>query len=84
MSPQSKEEYTVKRRISAIPTIEAVVVQSVGGMSDGDREHFPLQLRPNHWSPCKCSTFEEGFSSIRWRGLACPTSRCTDEGDSLR
>jgi len=76
--------YGEKRKISAILDIEAVVVQFVGVMNNGDREHFPLQLWQNHWPTCKCCAIEEGCSSIRWCRLACPTSRCTDEGDPLR
>jgi hypothetical protein len=84
MSHRSKVEFMEKRKISAILDTKVENVQCAGGRNDGDRQHFPLQLWPNHWSPCKCSSFEEGSSSLRWRRVACPASRCTDEGDPLR
>jgi len=50
-SHQRPAEYTEKTEISAIHDTRVANVQCVGVMSDGDRQHFPLQLWQNHRSP---------------------------------
>ena len=47
VAPETGQEYTEKTRISAILDTRVANVQSVGVMSDGDRQHFPLQLWQN-------------------------------------
>lgn len=84
MSHQSKDEYTVKTRISAILDIRVDDVRFVGVMSNGDRQYFPLQLRQNHWPTNQQSPIEGRPTSIRWRSLVRTSRRCTDHRHQVR
>ena len=84
MLHQSKDEYTATTRISAIHDTKADDVQFVGVRNDGNRQYFPLQLRPNYWPSNQQSSIERRPTSIRWRPLACTTRRCTDDRHQVR
>ena len=84
MSPQSKDEYTAKTRISAILDTRADDVQFVGGMSNGDRQYFPLQLWQNHRTTNQQGAWQRRSTSICWRSLACTSPGCTDHWHQVR
>ena len=70
MSPLRQAEYMEKTRTSAILDTRVASVQSVGVMSDGDRQHFPLQLWQNHWPSDQQSPGARRSTSICWRRMA--------------
>jgi hypothetical protein len=83
-SHQRPAEYTEKTEISAIHDTRVANVQCVGVMSDGDRQHFPLQLWQNHRSPWQRRPRKGRSTTICRRYLARTASRRTSESDSLR
>ena len=53
-------------------------------MSNGDRQYFPLQLRPNHWTTDQQSPIGGRTTSIRWRRMVRTIRRRTDHRDQVR